>query len=524
MGGGSAGSSSGSGSGSGPGSGPPLRWARLLVALVALLVPASRAEIGDGIWRWDRNVSNWYSYGWYDALGRHDPAHHRYNLFFPANSRRADLGAAGQKFHSFRNPSVVNCDSGRLVAFAEGRRYDNRDFGHISIVVKRQKDKDQGKARWMAHMLKFWMPLSELTPGAAGSWTNPTAVPDGDTLYLFMNWNRHDRSRRGNETLATGEVTRKVDATPEGRRRLFLTQSPDDGLTWTTPVDVTDQLTPPGWGWDVVGPGRGIVLRSGEVVVPAMGRNIVGRGPPGKRTWSYVLLDGSGEEGTIVQTPDDGLLRNDKGLPGDNFRRVARGNLTHFEPFRLDTALPDHIDGGGAMVQWSWRNMSVKYPDDNRIVFVNPYSSTNTDRLRCQLTYYHDGSRYTIWRDLQDKKAVGRHFGIESRRASISFRLFTTEHHLVFLSEMDFRQTGGSKDDHVGLLFRHTSISWLLHGNQQGLMGKPKEEKDPYLRLVKFDPERKLPMWEKQGRTVEEIKCLVDNGQCRGVMRQGTGD
>lgn len=58
-----------------------------------------------------------------------------------------DKLASGVDFHSFRIPAVVRTATGRILAFAEGRRNTNQDFGDINLIFKRAKTtSDNGDA------------------------------------------------------------------------------------------------------------------------------------------------------------------------------------------------------------------------------------------------------------------------------------------------------------------------------------------------------------------------------------------
>ncbi|KAK2616334.1 hypothetical protein QQS21_000768 [Conoideocrella luteorostrata] len=479
------------------------------LALILLSVKQASAEIGKigkGLYKYDRDSTNWFEWGWHDEDVRFVPRPYHYHLFRSNNMKRPDKGLGGHTYHSFRNPSMVNSRTGRLLAFGEGRRYDNREFGYIDIVLKRNTDLDEFQSHYITDYAHKWQPMQELFPGLNGTWTNPTAVPDGGTIYLFMNWNRADYSRNGNDTLITGEKTKKIDNTEEGRRRVYLSESVDDGKTWSPPKDMTEIVTPPGSGWDVVGPGRGIKLRyTAEIVVPAMGRNIIGRGKAGKRTWSYQLLNGSGEEGTIVQTPDDRLFRNDRANPGDGYRRVSRGTLDEgFEPFYLDKNLPDpgDINSGGHMIMYSYRNWSNPFPENHRIIFINPASNSSNDALRAQISYYYDASSFGVWHDFKDSPPRCKMGGFDTGRATSAFIPGATKDFLGILSELAFNQTGGgSRVDHFTLYYRFTVLAWILDGHTLGVMTDVEEE-DPEKRI---DPDgmRRYPNPEDDPRPIQ---------------------
>ncbi|GAB0134100.1 hypothetical protein EsDP_00002485 [Epichloe bromicola] len=473
----------------------PVYLAVLALAII-WITPASCKMYG--YW-YGRDSTNWFEPPFEDRLGKQSGAHKMWRIFRSNNMRYPDRGPSGQTYHSFRNPSLINTATTRIMVFAQGHKYDSRDCGHVTIVLRRPKDQDLGKIKFMLIYRAWWQELQEPFANYPGTWTNPTPVVDGETIYLFVNWNRLDYSRYGNETLTTGETiadgpqwTKKIDSTPEGRRRIMLSKSLDDGKTWSPPVDMTEQLTPKGWSWDSVGRGRGIKARTGELVVPAMGRNLIGRGPPGNRTWSYDLLEGAGEEGTIVQTASELLLRSDCANPGDGFRRVSRGTIADgFAPFELDKNMPDPgLGGGGSLVLYSYRNWSLPYPMHNRILFLNSVSSTARDELRLQLSYYHDASKFDIWRDLGDEWVFtewkfGRRPGREGGRVSMTWISTVGSDFIAMATELYFGENDGSKDEHYAILFRHTHMSWVLNGHRWGTMS-PREETDPAKR---FDPD-----------------------------------
>lgn len=377
------------------------------------------------------------------------PSHKEFALFKSANMAGADKLFSGIGFHSFRIPAVVTTTTGRILAFSEGRRHDNRDFGDINLVFKRTKAvNNHGSAPG------DWEGLQEVVGKGAGTWGNPTPVVDGKTIYLFLSWNSGDYSQNGNDKLPDGKITKKIDKTWEGRRHIYLAESTDDGKTWSDPKDLTTQLTPNGWAWDAVGPGNGIVLTSGEVVVPAMGRNIIGRGEPGKRTWTYQSLSGAGAEGTVAQTPDGKLYRNDRAGKDDDYRKVARGTLTSFGSFALDKGLPDPACEGATLL---YNRADAKGPA--RVVFLNSADKNSRRAMRVRISYDSNANKYDYGRKLSDAPISGA--GNEGGYSSMTK---TADFNVGALVETDFYQTGGSKDDYRAIVWRKFNLSWILHG------------------------------------------------------------
>jgi sialidase-1 len=375
--------------------------------------------------------------------------HVEFPLFRSANMANADKLSTGIGFHSFRIPSVVTTSTGRILAFAEGRRHNNADYGDVNLVYKRTKATDSHGAT-----INDWEGLREVWGAGAGTWGNPTAVVDGTTVYLFMSWNDAEYSQNGGDALPNGETTKPVDTSWEGRRHLYLTQSTDDGATWSTPEDVTKTLTPDGWAWDAVGPGIGITLTSGEVVIPAKGRNIIGTGSPGQRTWTYQSLSGAGAESTITETPDGQLYRNDRGSREDDYRKVARGDLASFGAFALDTGLPDPACEASALLY-------NKASDDGpaRVVFLNSADKNSRRHMRVRISYDGDAGKFNYGRELSDAEVSGA--GNEGGYSSMTK---TADAKVGALVESNFYQNEGTIDDNMVIIWRRFNLSWILNG------------------------------------------------------------
>lgn len=372
------------------------------------------------------------------------PYHRAFPLFRSANMSSPDRLSSGVGFHSFRIPAVVTTSTGRILAFAEGRRHNNKDYGDINLVYKRTRTTtDHGADP------ADWEPLREVVGSGNGTWGNPTPVVDGNTVYLFMSWNAGDRSYFGNEPLPDGSRTRAVDSTDAGRRHLYLSASTDDGATWSTPQRLTSQLTPAGWAWDAVGPGNGIRMRSGELVIPAQGRNIVGRGTAGNRTWSYQTLPQLYNEGTVAQTPDGNLYRNDRPLNGD-YRMVARGTLNGFGSFAADTGLPDPMCQGSVLAY------NIDAPA--RTIFLNSASTSSRRALRVRISYDADARTYTASRALADAPVSG--VGYEGGYTSLTK---TADYRVGALVETDFFNDESGPDSYRALLWRRFNLSWILN-------------------------------------------------------------
>ena len=188
-------------------------------------------------------------------------------------------------FDTYRIPAIVCAADGGLLAFAEARKNDRSDAGDIDLVVRRSED---GGRTW-GKIITVW-DEGDNTCG------NPAPVVDSRTgrIILPMTWNKG--------------CDKEIDIqcrTSEDTRRVFLTYSDDNGLTWAPVREITSEVKDSSWTWYATGPCHSIQLanspHAGRIVVPC------NHGVFGSGTVSFVLFsDDGGETWTIGGTPDVG--------------------------------------------------------------------------------------------------------------------------------------------------------------------------------------------------------------------------
>ncbi|MEV7344558.1 sialidase family protein [Streptomyces sp. NPDC093544] len=145
-------------------------------------------------------------------------------------------------YSCFRIPAVVRTAKGTLLAFAEGRVLNCGDAADIDIVVKRSTDDG-----------RTWGPLQVVNDGDGDTHGNPAPVVDRETGRILLA-----------ETYNTGRTDSANCAVPCDRIP-HMQHSDDDGLTWSQPRDLSDELLPAHWNsWYATGPVHGIQLTAGE--------------------------------------------------------------------------------------------------------------------------------------------------------------------------------------------------------------------------------------------------------------------
>lgn len=155
-----------------------------------------------------------------------------------------ELGCA-----AVRIPALLRCRDGRLAAFAEARHDGAGDAGRIDVVATTSLD---GTA---------WSDPVVAASGGSGTRGNPVPIEAGNGDIVLLTTS-NARSATEAEILA-GTVG------PEEGRRVHITRLRPDLTPIAEPMEITDQVKRPGWGWYATGPGHGIRLPSGRLVVAA---------------------------------------------------------------------------------------------------------------------------------------------------------------------------------------------------------------------------------------------------------------
>ncbi|MFB8775342.1 sialidase family protein [Streptomyces broussonetiae] len=266
------------------------------------------------------------------------------------------FSAGSEGYASYRIPAVVATASGALLAFCEGRAESARDWGRIDVVMKRSTDGG-----------RTWGPLRVVASNGAGLAGNPApvALDDGRVLLVHV----RSAAAASEELIVHGKVSRA-----DGRR-VWVSHSDDEGLTWSGPREITEQVKRPDWRWYATTPGHGIQLRTGRVVVP--GNHTL---PPqgtdtgaeprynsghcllsddGGASWYLGYLDQSTDgyvncnETTAAELPDGRVYfntRSDSRSPGNRAdAHSADGGRTLVRPFRPQAGLTGPVCQGSVL-------------------------------------------------------------------------------------------------------------------------------------------------------------------------------
>lgn len=366
----------------------------------------------------------------------------------------------------YRIPGLVVSAKGALLAYAEARKDGTSDWGSIDIVLRRSVD---GGKSWSPQRVIAQVtgeiaknPVAP-TPrgGKAGgiTYNNPIAIADrqsGVVHFVFC-----------------------VEY-----MRAFYMRSDDDGLTFSRPVEITDAFNAfrDNYDWKVIatGPGHGIQLKNGRLLVPVWLSLSTGGNAHRPSVASTIYSDDAGatwhageiavpnteewvnpSETTAVQLADGRVMLNLRSESKANRRLVtisADGASGWSKPrFQQDLQEPICF---ASMVRLSGAGDGRR----NRLLFVNPDNllqgaeegkpGRGRDRknLTAQLSY-DEGETWTAKRTIEAGWS-----GYADISVGADGRIHV------------FYESGGIGDDHfrsAALTLATFSLEWLSEGGDR---------------------------------------------------------
>lgn len=281
---------------------------------------------------------------------------------------------------SYRIPALMTTPKGALMAFAEARHQSAADHGYIETVVRRSTD-----------LGKTWSSIQIVGSDKTNAVQNPTLAIDRSTGVIWLMLIRSDTSKYPDDAaLARARVP---------VRRMWVTHSSDDGISWAKPRDITKAVCPPEYKECVCGPGVGIQLRSGRLMIPSY------RGRIGESGFSdYVIYSddhgkswhmGGGPEGNmdecqVVELRDGSVMLNMRSNRGKGRRGVSisKDQGLTWSPIVDDPTLVEPVCQASII-----RYESPANPSRTPLLFSNPASEKKDDRRLMTVRLSNDGGK-----------------------------------------------------------------------------------------------------------------------------------
>ncbi|MBX6361349.1 MAG: exo-alpha-sialidase [Acidobacterium ailaaui] len=331
--------------------------------------------------------------------------------------------SASEGYSCFRIPAIIRSQKGTLLAFAEARKNNCGDAGDIDLVLKRSLD---GGKTW-SRMITVW-------DDADNTCGNPVPVVDQSTgtIWLLMTWN-----------LGQDAIDKINNGTSKDTRRVFVTHSEDDGLTWAAPKEITDNVKRISWGWYATGPCHGIQIQNGKyagrIVVPCdyitvktkEGSSHVIYSDDHGQSWMLggIIQQFNVNESSVAELSDGSLMLSMRSSTGSRMVALSTDGGLSWSDAQPDPSLPDPGCQGSLL----------SYPKKGLLFFSNPSSKTSRVNMTLRLSE-NDG---TTW---------GKAFRVHSGPSAYSDIVMIDDAHVGILYE------AGLLSPYEGLAFKVIAI------------------------------------------------------------------
>lgn len=244
--------------------------------------------------------------------------------------------------HSYRIPGIATTDKGTLLSVYDIRYKHSGDLpANIDVGLSRSTD---GGSTW--EPMKIIMDMGE--PHQNNGVGDPAILFDPVTkkIWVAALWSKGNRSIAGSEPGLSPDIT----------GQLVLVSSDDDGITWSKPYSITNQVKDPKWHLYFNGPGNGIAMKNGTLVFPSQywdestkpgipHSSIIYSDDHGKTWKSGIGAKINTTESQVVETEPGILMLNMRDNRG-KFRSVATTKdmgATWLEHQTSYEALPDPV-------------------------------------------------------------------------------------------------------------------------------------------------------------------------------------
>jgi sialidase-1 len=273
-----------------------------------------------------------------------------------------DLFQSGtDNYHTYRIPALLVTKPGTVLALAEGRKNGTGDDGDIDIVLKRSADGGH-----------TWSDMQVIADGREHTMGNPCPVVDERSGTIWLSLCRDNK-------------------------QVFFMKSRDDGRTWSEPVAAANDVMIPAWEWIGTGPGHGIQLTTGRLVIPCWAgkgasfcgdvqASLVIYSDDGGTTWQRgATLDHDvSDECQVVERLDGSLYMNMRSRQDKRQRAYAlssNGGRT-WSRVQFDARLPEP-SCQGSIIRFSREPQS----DRNRILLACPANPAARDQMTIRMSY-----------------------------------------------------------------------------------------------------------------------------------------
>lgn len=289
------------------------------------------------------------------------------------------LRTAGQdNCHTYRIPGLATTNKGTLIAVYDNRYRGGGDLpGDVDVGMSRSTD---GGATWDA--MRVIMDMGDDKKWLYDGIGDPEVLVDkiNGRIWVGATWSHGNRSWNG-----SGPGMK-----PEETGQFMLTHSDDDGKTWSQPRNITKQIKNAKWRFVLQGPGRGITMRDGTLVLAAQYRSAPD-GPHQGKPFSTMISSGDRGEtwqigtGVKVDTTEAQLVELAAGVLMINCRDNRRGSRSIYTTNDLGKTWTQHATSRHGLIEPTCM-ASLLRVDHKELGRLLLFSNPNTTAGRFDMT------------------------------------------------------------------------------------------------------------------------------------------
>lgn len=262
-------------------------------------------------------------------------------------------------YHTYRIPALAVTGQGTILAFCEARKNSSADHGDVDLALRRSVDGG-----------RTWEKMHIIADDGEHTVGNPCPVVDRRTGTIWLPYCRDNK-------------------------RVLLKKSTTDGQTWSEPVDVTADVVNPSWHWVGTGPGHGVQLASGRLLIPcwadatpSLGEiqlSFVFFSDDGGRRWrpGGALVRNASDECEVVERTDGSLYMTMRSRQGKQQRAWATSSDggAAWSAVAYDPALPEPSCQGSVV-----RLSDHRVEDRDRVLLASPASPKDRTQLTVRMS------------------------------------------------------------------------------------------------------------------------------------------
>jgi len=358
------------------------------------------------------------------------------------------------KVHTSRIPGLVTTNSGTLIAV-----YDLRKNGAVDL----QADIDVGMSR-STDGGNSWEPMKVIMD--MGEWGglpedengigDPSILVDQNTNNIWVAgvW-AHSFKRLRNFTSSQQGMK------PMQTSQLMLVKSEDDGVTWSAPINITEQIKKEEWFLLLQGPGKGITMSNGTLVFPAQFKDkdqiphatiiwstdhgltwSIGNSAKSNTTESQVI---ELKDGSLMLNMRDNRNRDDKSNTNGRAISITKDMGNSWEAHHTSNSMLEEPVCMGSLIKDEF------VIDENKqdiVLFSNPASKYSRKNITIKFSFDDGDSWPSQYYTLLDSgtgrgyscmtKIDNQHIGIlyESSRADLVFQIVNLEEAIMKVNNL----------------------------------------------------------------------------------------